>query len=306
VYQYTIGGLAPGVPYSVQVSSLNAAGTSAAQTAVPGSLAPPRQKPSEPQDVYVVTHSAQSLKVLFMAPASDGGDMVSSYKIEWDTSAAFNSLGGSALGSYHSLVNPINDCSQMHCPYVISDLVKGVPHFVRVFSLNSYGYSATAGIPATLFETPKTQPSAPTRINASPAGPDAIQLTILPTADDGGSAVTRYRVEWDVVGPEAFDSVLTSPANSLLYYPYSVQRIRSASAAYDLSGSFVIGFAGFATAPIPVDASADVVERALEATPLAGNVRVDKALDAANHGTVWTVTFLNSGEHTYLDLQTAL
>lgn len=81
-YQVTLGNLIPGVPYFVQVSSVNDMGVSLAQTSLPTSLAPPLQAPSEPQDVYLVTQSANALRILWIYPESDGGDAVNSYKVQ--------------------------------------------------------------------------------------------------------------------------------------------------------------------------------------------------------------------------------
>lgn len=163
-----------------------------------------------------------------------------------------------------------------------------------MFALNAYGYSALPGLPASLFETPKTQPSKPRLVTVAPASSDSVLLQIVPPIDDGGSPVTRYRVEWDAVSAEAFDSILTIPAKSLLYSPYEVQRIRTSAAAYDLSGTFAIEFGGFSTIPIPVDASAERVEAALEMLPTAGDVKVTRDDSPDTHGVDWTVTFKNA------------
>lgn len=294
IYQYVIPSLVTGLPYFVRVSAVNAAGVSVAQTSVPESLAPPKQAPSEPLDAYIVSYSASALRVLYMAPDSDGGDAVISYKVEWDTSPGFNSSLGSPLGSYHNLVTPTSDCSLTHCSYVITGLVQGTPYFVRLFALNSYGYSAVAAVPLGSPVAPTTQPGPPAMVLAAPLSSGAVQLTVSPPADDGGSPVTQYLVKWDVIGPEAYDSVLTDPAQSLLYFPYAVQRIRTSASAYDLAGYFTLEFGGFATGPIAIDAPADLVMEALKQTPAAGDVLVSRTLDSLNHGTIWTVTFLNS------------
>jgi hypothetical protein len=293
-YQFVISGLVTGVPYYVQVSSLNAEGLSHVQTSTPAAVAPPLQNPSEPLDVYLVTYSANSLKVLWMYPDSDGGDIVNSYKIEWDTSAGFNSSKGSPLGSYHSVTTSATDCSLSHCYYVISALSKGTNYFVRIFALNSNGYSALPGVPIGISETPKTQPSRPSKVTVIPVAADTVQLTILPPTDNGGAPISQYKVEWDVVSAEAYDSILTSPALSLLYFPYAVQKIQTSAAAYDLSGFFTIQFGGFTTIPLSVDSPAEQVQAALKATPAIGDVIVTRDETPSTHGVKWIITFLNS------------
>ena len=148
------------------VTCLNEQGYSYPQISVPESLAAMIQKPAEPVDVHLESHSSNSLKVLWMHPESDGGDTLTKYKIEWDTSSAFDSADGTTLGSTHKFVNT-NKCDESHCSLIISGLTKGVNYYIRVFSYNSYGYSAKAAIPVEVSDIPKTQPTKPVKVYAS-------------------------------------------------------------------------------------------------------------------------------------------
>ena len=213
--------------------------------------------------------------------------------MEWDTSPGFNSASGSPLGSAQRFASPLNDCKLTHCSFSISGLQKGVNYYVRVYAVNSFGYSMAPGLPPGLFESPKTQPTPPSSVLSAPFNASAVQLTIFPPTDNGGAAVSSYLVEWDVMGPEAFDSILTNPALSLLYYPYSVQQIETSSAAYDLAGTFTLSFGGFLSAPIPIDASPEHVKYALQAVPTVGEVSVTRSESASTHGLAWIVTFLD-------------
>ena len=122
-YTYMIEGLPAGTPYTVQVTPINAAGSAVSQTSVPLALAPPLQAPSEPLDVYLAAASANSLSVLWMAPLSDGGSNVTTYKIEWDLAASFDSNNGAPSGYYLKTVT-LNTCQAAHCSYVINGLTK--------------------------------------------------------------------------------------------------------------------------------------------------------------------------------------
>ena len=116
---------------------------------------------------------------------------------------------------------------------------------MRVFAYNTLGFSALPGLPAGLSLAPITQPSAPALVTlqaldaaghglGAPFTPSPVILaTITPPADNGGAPVTAYKVEWDVLGAEAYPSVI-SPADSLLYSPFDVQAITASASAYGM------------------------------------------------------------------------
>ena len=103
-FTYTMTDLTPGQAYYVEVSAANTLGYSAPQTSLPVSLAPPKQKPSEPNSVSLGVNSGQSLKILWKHPVSNGGDSITKYKVEWDVNASFDSDGLSSLGSHTKLL----------------------------------------------------------------------------------------------------------------------------------------------------------------------------------------------------------
>jgi len=294
-YTYVLTNLIPGKQYRARVSSVNAEGISIGQISSPLDLAPPRQKPSEPLDVSLYTYSSSALKVLYRMPESDGGDLqgISKYKIEWDLNEHFNSSAGGPAGSHHMVVTTNNDCSLSHCEYLIRSLETGVPYHVRVFSYNSFGYSELAGIPTEIFGIPMTQPDPPSAVSVTSTEKQTLLVSIQPPPNDGGANVTEYKVEWDVLGAEAYDTVDDS-TKSLLYSPYNVQVIQSKATSYSLQGYFYIQFNGFSTDSIKVDALAIDVETALQALPTVGDVTVVRTENKDNFGYDWTITFLNS------------
>ena len=77
--------------YFVQVSAFNFLGYSSPRASVPIFLSPLKQKPSAPEKVHISLHTGQSIKVLFYHPESDGGDLITRYRIEWDISPTFDS-----------------------------------------------------------------------------------------------------------------------------------------------------------------------------------------------------------------------
>ena len=294
-YSYLLQRLVTGVAYSVRVTPVNSAGLGYGMISVPSSIAPPLQKPSEPLNVNVSVASANSLTVFFMYPESDGGDRVSKYKVEWDFVPTFDSNNGLPVGYHFAIPQTSNNCTLIQCSYTISGLVKGTAYYVRVFSYNSYGYSARPGLPQNIFAVPKTQPAAPAKVYVTNTDINTVSVEIIPPVDDGGAAITHYKVEWDVVGAEAYDpQYFSDPSNYLLYSPYEVQVISSFATDYSLQGFFYVSFAGFISAPIPVSVSAKNLESILEAIPTVGDVHVSRSESIDSHGFSWSVTFLNS------------
>ena len=92
-YSYRVTGLVSGTLYRARISARNAHGYSLFSQEV--TVTPPKQLPSPPNSVSVSSHASLSTSLLVNigAPASDGGDSVLKYKIEYDTSNTFATAG---------------------------------------------------------------------------------------------------------------------------------------------------------------------------------------------------------------------
>ena len=79
----------------VSAPGLTAAHFTAATS--PTSLVPPKQVPNAPTSLGAAVYYGDSTKLLvsYQPPTSDGGDAIKKYKIEYDTSATFNSPASS-------------------------------------------------------------------------------------------------------------------------------------------------------------------------------------------------------------------
>ena len=103
----------------ILVGAGNALGAGVPRSTSPASLAPPRQQPDVPTNTHLLVYGGSSLRVLFNSPTSDGGAEITRYRVEWDTSADFDSLDGGPLGSNTILVDPTSgaydDCTMSYC-----------------------------------------------------------------------------------------------------------------------------------------------------------------------------------------------
>merc|ERR1711871_77928 len=126
-----ITNLETGVYYFVRVKALNSQGYSNAAISVPSSLNP-FQTPEGPTNVLLRSTSNSMLTVSFDLPVSDGGDPISSFRVEWDTDSRFNSVSPKPHKGTIDIYDPVNIRS-----YTITNLQESKQYFVRVFAKNS-------------------------------------------------------------------------------------------------------------------------------------------------------------------------
>merc|ERR1711871_1722826 len=95
VRSYQIQKLITGTTYVVRMSAINDRGSGRVVLANPNELFVPMQVPGEPTAITVYTKplSSSELYVNYSAPLSDGGAPMQGYKVEWDTSPTFGSVG---------------------------------------------------------------------------------------------------------------------------------------------------------------------------------------------------------------------
>ena len=95
------------------------------------------QEPGAPTNVALGVTSDSMLTVSFDEPTDNGGDDITSYYIEWDTAASFNSLS-SAPNKGTATVS-----SAEHNSYTITTLTENTVYYVRVSTINDMGTGAS-------------------------------------------------------------------------------------------------------------------------------------------------------------------
>jgi hypothetical protein len=186
----------------------------------------PRQLPSSPTNVKLGITSNSKLTVSFDLPADIGGDAITKYKIEWDKSFTFNSL--SALPDKGS-AEVLASTEKSYTISPVAGLNPTTVYFVRVSAGNAVGFGTnqfsapSSAIPAnqipgkpstvsvaTVTGTPGSllvswnYPRVPAHgIFCGGGGPSSTNPSACPsgmgsgTQADGGSAITKYMVQWD-------------------------------------------------------------------------------------------------------------
>jgi len=175
---HTITGLANGTTYDVRVRAHNGAGSgdwSDIETATP------RTVPDAPTALNLTPGNSQ-LQANWTAPADDGGSPIAGYDVEYALTGSGNWMDAGDEGTDTS--------------HTITQLANGTAYDVRALAHNNAGHSEWSAIQT---GTPQAVPGAPTNLNLTP-GDAQIAANWTAPADDGGSAITGYDVEYSLTG----------------------------------------------------------------------------------------------------------
>ena len=132
--------------------------------------------PGAPTGLTATASGTSTINLTWTAPSNDGGSAISGYRIE------VSSDGGS---SWITLVDDTDDTNTTYEDHFPA----GTTRHYRVSAINSVGTGAASNV-ATL-----TVPGAPTSLTATASGTNTINLTWTAPSNDGGSAISGYRIE---------------------------------------------------------------------------------------------------------------
>lgn len=200
-------GLLTGQGYTVRVRAHNVQGYGGAGYISPA-FQVPRTTPSAPKDVKLLVLSGRLLKVRWNPPDSNGGAVITSYKIQWDVNAGFSNVNS----PIYDMLGELRVQSTDTGPFYFNIPTLAVKqYFVRVIAVNDQG----KGIPQI------SDPVSATPLDRTPGQPENAMATVLSSyailvewdpsstekpyyGGDGGLPITQYMVEWD--NSAAFDS----------------------------------------------------------------------------------------------------
>jgi len=189
--------LANGQSYYSRVFALNEVGYSLPQ--VSSTSQKPQVVPGPPTSVSLTVFSSTAITVSFNPPSSDGGDPITSYRIDYSTSSSFVPF---------SSINVTQLQTGATFRKTITNLQTGVFYYFRVSAMNTQGYGlATLSTPASL--NPYQAASAPTNVVLAVTSDTMLTVSFGQPLDNGGDVVTGYRVEWDT--SSGFNSNLALP-----------------------------------------------------------------------------------------------
>jgi Tfp pilus assembly protein PilE len=173
----TVGGLDPGITYTVTVSATNAVGTGGLGST---SVSAPVSVPGAPVGPTATSGATGTgaITLSWSAPTSTGGSSITGYTV--------TATPTSGSGTQTCVTSGATQCT-------VTGLVEGAQYTMSVVAANVAGVGNGAATSAT---APLALPGAPTGVSTNPgaAGSGAVTVSWSAPADTGGSAVTGYTV----------------------------------------------------------------------------------------------------------------
>ena len=201
---YSHTGLDAGSTRHYRVSAINSAGTGdpsnvADATTEAASVA----KPGAPTGLTATEDGQTQIDLSWSAPSDNGGASISGYRIEV-----------SADGSdWSDLVANTNSTATS---YSHTGLDAGSTRHYRVSAINAEGTGLPSNVANATTDAP-TKPGAPTGLTATASGQTQIDLSWSAPSDDGGAAITGYRIEVSTDGSSWSDLVANTNSTATSY-----------------------------------------------------------------------------------------
>jgi len=178
-------GLANGTTYTVSVTATNINGTSGPSDTVDVT---PFTVPDAPT-LTTATPGNQTATIAWTAPADSGGSAIVSYTVS--TSPASDGC---------TVASPAVTCN-------LAGLTNGTEYTVSVVATNAGGNSVSSN---TLAVTPRTVPTPPIAVAATPGNTEAVVTWSAPT-NNGGNAIASYTA---TASPGAATCTIAAPATT--------------------------------------------------------------------------------------------
>ncbi len=187
---YSHTGRSPNTRYDYQVYASNSQGESATASSSTSVTTEAIMAPDAPTAVSVTPSGRTILIVSWTAPSDNGGEAITGYKIDVSTDGGTN---------YNPLVTNTRSTQTTH---IHRGLSAGVTRHYQISAINSVntGAASTAGMGTTVDGSTNTVPSDPTSLTATASGRTLIVLTWTAPSNNGGSAVSGYKIEWSADG----------------------------------------------------------------------------------------------------------
>jgi fibronectin type 3 domain-containing protein len=174
---WTDSSVSNGTTYYYRVSALNAAGEGVASNELAARPTASATAPDAP-GLNSATAGNATVALSWNPPSDSGGSAVTGYRVYRSTSGGTETL----------LVTLGNQTS-----WADTSVANGITYYYKVSALNAVGESAASNELSATPAASTTTAGAPTLMYAT-AGNGTVSLTWSPPGDNGGSAITGYRV----------------------------------------------------------------------------------------------------------------
>src|SRR5437588_21078 len=137
--------------------------------------------PNPPTGLSAIPISPTSVSLSWFPPQNNGSSAITHYKIEYKTPT-----------TDYSVLATIGNVTS----YNQTGLTTGKSYIYRVSAINSIGVGSPSSEASAVPTKIITVPSSPTNLNAYPASETSISISWVTPQDNGGSAITGYKIEY--------------------------------------------------------------------------------------------------------------
>ena len=185
IHLFAVAGLSASTTYRFRVSARNANGVGVPSAVLEATT--PAGPPGAPTGLTATAHGATQIDLSWTAPANDGGAAITDYKIEVCARATAPECDTDAEWSELDSATVSTDTAYAH-----TGLTLGTTRHYRISAINSAG---TGDASAVASATTVTAPGRVTGLTATANGQTQIDLSWTAPANDGGSAISAYKIE---------------------------------------------------------------------------------------------------------------
>ncbi len=204
-YEHT--GLTASSTRHYRVSARNSIGLSDPSDII-SATTDPLSAPDAPTALSATAASETIINLAWTAPADDGGDQISGYKIE---------VSPDGTSSWTNLVENTNSAA---VSYPHTGLIAGTTRYYRVSGINSVGTSSPSNV-ANATTATMTAPDAPTGLSATALGPTSISLSWTAPSNDGGADIIAYLIEVSASGTSGWTNLVENTGTTVTSYTHT-------------------------------------------------------------------------------------
>src|SRR2546426_734387 len=199
---YSDTGLVHTTTYTYRVSAINSVGTSS--TSSMASATTLAAAPSSPTGVTATTVSSSQVNLSWTAPSDNGGSAITGYMIERSAD------GGSTWSKL------VANTGITGTTYSDIGLAHGATYTYRVSAINSIG---TGSPSSTASATTLAVTASPLNgLSATTVSSSQINLSWAPPSDNGGSAITGYKIERSGDGGTSWSTLVANTGGTTTTY----------------------------------------------------------------------------------------
>ncbi|MGQ0605662.1 MAG: fibronectin type III domain-containing protein [Candidatus Nitrosotenuis sp.] len=277
---YSHTSLTTGTTYTYKISAINNIGTgspSSEASATPTSSSS-GALPGAPTGLTGVAASPTQANLSWTAPTNTGGYPVTGYKIEYRISS----------GSYSTLVSNTGSTTTS---YSHTGLTTNQVYVYRVYTITQFGTSAQASGEAVVQPTSSsalTAPNSPTGLSSTAVSPTQINLSWTAPTNNGGSAITGYKIEVKS-GTGTFSNLVSNTGSTTTTYSHT-SLTTGTTYTYRVSAINSIG-----TSSTSSEASATPTSSSTSGTPGSPTGLVATVISSTQINLSWSTPSSNGG-----------